>query len=387
MQNATQLIGQPIDATIDQPQQIKHAPQVHPKRIVPAPPPRPARAPPAKENLNAAPPSKPAPFQLMQARAATIGEPAPQATIDEPSVAKVQQHLLVQDPAYSDVRDRIHAKDGQPVPNPAQLPTIDSVPADATPGMHAGSSSGHAVVDQVAAVSSDSGQAVAARGSDGNCNPWGYFNSTPDVGRYGSRHSTGWHGKGQDWPWNGGWSWTGGDQAWGWYGNQDWGNQDWYAGQGGYGKGNYDDWGKGGDRGKGNNWGWKGGEGDWAGRPDNRPDDRVDQRHAQEMAATDMANGRRRSMQHGTAWRHACSDAPLGELWVADLDRMGVDETAQRELFGLSHQGASGRSLACGLIAKLVRDNTGRVRVNYRTGISAYVHTNVANARQSMLRQ
>ena len=91
-----------------------------------------------------------------------------------------------------------------------------------------------------------------------------------------------------------------------------------------------------------------------------------------------MQEGRRRSIRLIETWREGCSEAPLGELWVADLDRMGVDESAQMELFCLSQQGASGRSLASALIAKVIRDE-GQI-----DSVSAYVHRTVTTAWESM---
>ena len=48
----------------------------------------------------------------------------------------------------------------------------------------------------------------------------------------------------------------------------------------------------------------------------------------------------------------------LARCWRAELMRLGIDDQAQKKLFALAQEGSAGRSLALGLIGKLLKDET-----------------------------
>ena len=80
------------------------------------------------------------------------------------------------------------------------------------------------------------------------------------------------------------------------------------------------------------------------------------------------------------AWMRIGEEVSLERAWADDLYTKGVDRGAQQALFCLSQASAVGRSLASGIIGKVIRDSQGHGRERPVQNLSAYVHSCVRQA-------
>ena len=83
-------------------------------------------------------------------------------------------------------------------------------------------------------------------------------------------------------------------------------------------------------------------------------------------------------------WARINNSPDIERCWKDELDRRGVDQSAQQSLFGLAMEGEYGRALALGLIEKLLKSDHEETGISHIKKPSAFIEQGVKNAWSQM---
>ena len=83
-------------------------------------------------------------------------------------------------------------------------------------------------------------------------------------------------------------------------------------------------------------------------------------------------------------WARINNSPDIERCWKDELDRRGVDQSAQQSLFGLAMEGEYGRALALGLIEKLLKSDHEETGISHIKKPSAFIEQGVKNAWNQM---